>query len=130
VFSDPAALARLNALVHPRILAEMRRQLDSMRTRGERGTVLVDAALMLDWGFERECDAVMAVVATEEQQISRLMRTRGWSEEEARGRLAAQRTNEAFRAAADEVIENTADAASLLAATRSAFGRIVAKRGV
>jgi len=129
VFSDPAALARLNALVHPRIVAAIRRQLDALRAEGYRGPVIVDAALMLDWSLERDCDAVLAVVASEAHQISRLMRSRGWDEADARARLAAQRTNEAFRAAADEVIENDQDASALLAATRSAFRRLAARPG-
>src|SRR6185436_3266592 len=51
VFSDPTALARLNALVHPHILDRLRAGI-----AGAAGvdTVVVDAALLLDWGFERE----------------------------------------------------------------------------
>jgi dephospho-CoA kinase len=127
VFSDPGALERLNALVHPRIVSAIHRRLDALRAEGYRGPVLVDAALMLDWKLERDCDAVLAVVASEAHQISRLMRSRGWDEADARARLAAQRTNEVFRAAADEVIENDEDASALLAATRSAFRRLTAR---
>ena len=130
VFSDPAALARLNALVHPRIVSAIRRRFDALRAEGFRGPVIVDAALMLDWSLERDCDAVLAVVASEAHQVSRLMRSRGWDEPDARARLAAQRTNDAFRAAADAVIENDGDAAALLAATRSAFRRLTAAGGV
>jgi dephospho-CoA kinase len=129
VFSDPAALARLNALVHPRIVSAIRRRLDALRAERYRGPVVVDAALMLDWGLEGDCDTILAVVASEAQQVSRLMRSRDWAEDDARARLAAQRTNEAFRAAADEVIENNEDASALLAAARSAFKRIRATAG-
>jgi dephospho-CoA kinase len=127
VFSDPGALERLNALVHPRIVSAIHRRIDALRAERFRGPVIVDAALMLDWQLERDCDAVLAVVASEAHQISRLMRSRGWDEADARARLAAQRTNEAFRATADEVIENDEDASALLAATRSAFRRLVAR---
>ncbi|MGH7743030.1 MAG: dephospho-CoA kinase, partial [Candidatus Eiseniibacteriota bacterium] len=94
VFADRAALERLNRLVHPRILRAMRARIAELQTRGFPGTVVVDAALMLDWEFERECDTVIAVVAPEALQISRLVAARGWSEAQARARLAAQRTNE------------------------------------
>src|SRR5437867_122876 len=56
VFRDPEARARLNGLVHPRILERLRERLDAWRREGFRGVVVVDAALLLDWGFERECD--------------------------------------------------------------------------
>jgi dephospho-CoA kinase len=128
VFSDPAALARLNARVHPRIVSAILARIEALRADRYRGPVVVDAALMLDWGLERECDVVLAVVAAVAQQVARLMRSRDWSEEDARARLAAQRSNDEFRAAADEVIENDADAATLLAATRTTFNRMVAKR--
>src|SRR5690349_9973798 len=84
VFSDEAALARLNTLVHPRILAELRRAITAHRVAGGAAAIVVDAALMLDWGFERECDAVLAVVAPESLQVERLVRGRGWTEAQAR----------------------------------------------
>ena len=63
VFRDHGALQRLNALVHPRIADRLLAHAEGLRQRGFRGVGLVDAALMLDWGFERHCDFVIAVVA-------------------------------------------------------------------
>jgi len=106
IFADPAARARLDALVHPRILARIRNRLGELRAASFRGVVVIDAALMLEWGLERECDAILAVVAPEREQVERLARARQWSEDEARARLAAQRDNAGFAAAADRVIDN------------------------
>ncbi len=61
VFTDPAARARLDRLVHPRIIERIRERLAALR-RGS-GVVVIDAALLLDWGLERWCDAVIAVDA-------------------------------------------------------------------
>src|SRR5262245_40644199 len=80
VFADPAARKRLDQLVHPRILSRIRERLASLRAEGFRGAVVIDAALMLEWGLERECDAVIAVTAPETEQVARLQRSRGWSE--------------------------------------------------
>jgi dephospho-CoA kinase len=124
VFSDAAARARLNALVHPRILQLIRRRLEEIVARAYRGVVVVDAALMLDWGFERECDVVLAVTAPESEQVSRLVSSRGWTPEAARARLAAQRTNDAFAAAADRVIANSGTPAALETAAREELGRL------
>ncbi len=128
VFADPAARGRLDALVHPELVRRLRAELDALRARRTRGVVLVDAALLLEWGFERECDAVLAVVAPEAEQVARLARARGWSADESRARLAAQRSNEAFAAAADEVIDNRGSEADLAPAARDALARIVARR--
>jgi dephospho-CoA kinase len=90
--------------------------------------VVVDAALMLDWGLESACDAVIAVTAPEPEQIARLVRSRGWSEEEARRRLAAQRPNESFAEAADETLSNTGSIPGLERAARAAIARLRAGR--
>ena len=124
VFSDPGALARLNALVHPRIVERLRAGIAAAEGLD---TVVVDAALLLDWGFERECDAVVAVVAPRALQIERLRRTRGWSEEEAVLRLATARGNEAFGALADEVVVNDGDEAAAARAMHAAVGRLRAR---
>ena len=129
VFADPLALERLNALVHPRILRRIREQLSALSVEGYRGPVVVDAALMLDWAFERECDAVLAVIAPEEAQVERLVRARGWTPAEARRRLASQRRNEDFAAAADAVIENSGSEADLAGATQAARDRLLEKAG-
>ena len=123
VFSNPAALAALNRLVHPRILAVLRERLSRLANRGG-ATVVVDAALMLDWAFERECDAVVAVTAPEARRIERLGRARGWSAAEAQRRLAAQRDDAAFAAAADVVLENRGSEAELAAAAVAALERL------
>jgi dephospho-CoA kinase len=116
VFRDRQALARLNALVHPRIAAGLRERLESLRRESRRGPVIVDAAVMLDWGFERECDLVVAVVASDADAVARLEAARGWSEEEARRRLAGQRSSESLAAAADVVLENTGTESELIEA--------------
>ena len=124
VFSDPAALARLNALVHPRIVERLRA---GIATAAGLDTVVVDAALLLDWGFERECDAIVAVVAPRAQQIARLRRARGWSEDEAVRRLSTARSNDAFEALADDVVVNDADEAAAERAMHDAVGRLRAR---
>jgi dephospho-CoA kinase len=127
VFADPLALERLNGLVHPRILRRIRERLAGLRGESHRGPVVVDAALLLDWAFERECDAVLAVVAPEEAQVERLVRSRGWTPADARRRLASQRRNEDFVALADAVIDNGGSEAELSRATGAALDRLLAK---
>jgi dephospho-CoA kinase len=106
VFRDRAARERLNRVVHPRILERIAARLEGLREIGFRGIVVVDAALMLDWGLERWCDAVIAVTAPEAERVERLMRARGWSRAETERRLAIQRPAEAFAEAADLVLDN------------------------
>jgi dephospho-CoA kinase len=124
VFRDPDARARLDRLVHPRIVARIGEAIARLRREGFRGVVVVDAALMSRWGFERECDAVIAVTAPEAEQIARLERGRGWSEAEARARLAAQDSNESLSAVADVTLDNDGTAEALARAAREAVSRL------
>ena len=119
---------RLNQLVHPRIVARVRDAIVRLITQGWQGVVIVDAALMLDWHLERACDAVLAVIASEAEQVERLTRARGWSADEARARLAAQRTNEEYARAADAVVENHGTAEALAGAARAAVRGLRAAR--
>src|SRR5262249_52932033 len=124
-FRDRAALARLDQLVHPRIVARLRASIDRLRAERFRGLVVVDAALMLQWGFERECDAVLAVVVPEALQLARLEASRGWTEDEARARIAAQPAQDAYAAAADVVLDNSGGEDELRAQARGAVRRLV-----
>jgi dephospho-CoA kinase len=124
VFHDADARARLDRLVHPRLVERIRAEIGGLRSEGFRGVVVVDAALLLRWGFERECDAVIAVTAPEAEQIARLERGRAWSEAEARARLEAQDTNEELSAAADVTLDNHGSAEALARAARDAVSRL------
>src|SRR5262245_10893184 len=124
VFRDPEARARLDRLVHPRIVARIREQIGRLAREGFRGVVVVDAALMMRWGFERECDAVIAVVAPDATQVARLERARGWSQAEARARLDAQDSNDDLSAAADVTLDNEGTPEALARAAREAVHRL------
>jgi dephospho-CoA kinase len=128
VFGDPAARARLDRLVHPRLVARLEERLEGLRARGTRGVVVLDAALLLEWGLERACDAVIAVTAPQAEQVARLVRGRGWTEAETRSRLLAQRTDEAFRAAADMTLDNTGSIEDLARGARAAVAALRAVR--
>jgi dephospho-CoA kinase len=128
VFGDPLARARLDRLVQPRLVARIAGRLAALRRDGVRGVVVIDAALLLEWGFEGACDAVIAVVAPPAERLRRLERQRGWTEEEARRRLGAQRDDEAFRAAADVTLDNSGSAGDLVQAARAAIATLRAGR--
>jgi len=106
VFSDPAALRRLEEIVHPATVARVREEI----ARATAPVVVVEAIKLLEAGMARElCDAVWVVDAPEEVCIARLAAGRGISPEEARRRLAAQTPQAEKRAAADVVIDNSGD---------------------
>jgi dephospho-CoA kinase len=89
VFSEPAKLARLNAILHPRVEQTIFRQFDEWQRNGVRDAVFVEAALLLEAGFGKKLDGLVVAWCEPEQQLERL-RARGMSELEAKRRIAAQ----------------------------------------
>ena len=89
VFADREKLARLNAIVHPRVEEEMIRTFAEWERDGVRDAAFVEAALLVEAGYQKKLDGLIVTWCKPEQQIERLME-RGLSKEEARQRIAAQ----------------------------------------
>lgn len=103
VFSDPAALADLDRITHPAVIAEVDRRAHAV----EHGVVVLDAVKLIESGHADSCDAVWLVVTSPEEQVTRLMSRNTLSAEEARRRVDAQPSLEQKRARADLVIDNS-----------------------
>ena len=119
VFADPAALARLNALVHPLIGDEIRRRMQAARADDRARAIVVEAAIMLEAGW-RFFDQIWVVVVERETAIARVTASRGLSREEVERRIDAQMSNAERRRVATEVIENDGTLAELRARVEAA----------
>jgi len=89
VFGDPAKLAHLNTILHPRVDQIIFRQLEEWQKSGVHSAAFVEAALLIEAGMSARLDGLVVTWCTPEQQLERL-RARGMSETEARRRIAAQ----------------------------------------
>lgn len=104
-FTDRDGLDRLNAIMHPWIIA---RSAERFREAGEAGAgvVFYEAALLVETGRHAELDALLVVVASPEVQERRLFERNGFLPKVAQVRIKSQLPNEAKRAVATWVIEN------------------------
>ena len=102
VFADEAALRRLEAIVHPAVIARAEELIES----SQEPVVVIEAIKLIEAGMDRICDALWVVTCSREQQLARLVEQRGLTEEEARQRIEAQPPQEAKLALADVVIDN------------------------
>lgn len=102
VFSDESRRRQLEAILHPRIRAAWRAQLEAWQRAGRPAAVVV-IPLLFETGAAGEFDATLCVACSAASQRERL-RARGWSDEEIARRLAAQWPIERKLAAADFVI--------------------------
>lgn len=109
VFKDAVARRRLNAITHPEIRRRVQAQIEQLAVEHPDAVVLVDIPLLLDTAGRDafDLDGVIVVLATPEQQISRLIARDGLTLEEAEQRLAAQRPLAEKALEADWVIDNT-----------------------
>ncbi len=114
VFNDPAALRQLEQIVHPAVRARIRGWLEAVATDYARQpatahptVAVIDAIKLLEAGWKPLCDAIWVVSCPPEQQLARLITTRGMSEDEARTRIAAQPPQAEKIAQASVVIDNS-----------------------
>jgi dephospho-CoA kinase len=93
VFADAAKLASLNAIVHPLVLRELDRELERLSRIDPHGVAVIEAALLIESGYNQRLDRLVLVTCTREQQLERLTNPafgRAMSREQAEKRIAAQ----------------------------------------
>ena len=105
VFQDSEKLELLNSTVLDFVLDEIRRMIKDYGKKGY-GTVAVDAPTLIESGFNRECTAVISVLAPESVRLARIMDRDSITEEKARMRIAAQKKDEFYKKASDFVLVN------------------------
>ena len=103
VFSDPAAKARLEAILHPRIRAAT-----AAAATGATGTYLIYVVPLLveSGGWRERVDRVLVIDCPEEVQIARVMRRNAMSEAQVRAIMATQASRAERLAQADDVVVN------------------------
>lgn len=106
VFRDPAARARLEAIVHPWVQAGIARELAVAEAKGFRAAVL-DIPLLVESGrWRSRLDRVLVVDCDPETQVRRVVARSGLTPEAVRAIIASQANRADRRAAADAVICN------------------------
>jgi dephospho-CoA kinase len=104
VFADDEKRRRLEGILHPLIRARSA-EIEAQAPAG--ALVVHDIPLLAESGQADRFDAVVVVDVPEETQVERMTSQRGWTEQDARSRIAAQASREQRRAIATCVIENT-----------------------
>lgn len=107
IFSDPQKRLRLNAIVHPRVMAEIQRRLGELEASGAGGIVIVDGALIIEAGVQAFFDKLIVVYCDREQQVRRLRQRDGLSRQEALQRIQSQMSTQEKRKYADFEIDTS-----------------------
>ncbi|MCU1497674.1 MAG: dephospho-CoA kinase [Acidimicrobiales bacterium] len=121
VFTDAEALAELNAIVHPAVVAEIARRLAAEAETDH--VVILDVPLLVESGRD-DLAALVVVDVDPEIAVERLVAHRGFREDDARARIARQASREDRLARADRVIDNAGSPADLDAAVDATWAWI------
>jgi dephospho-CoA kinase len=106
VFADANERQALEAMTHPYIGRRIREEIAKARGRPEVRLIVLDAAVMVEAGWQGVCDHVVFVDAPRETRLRRLTEKRGWSAQELETRERAQMSTDEKRRHADAIIEN------------------------
>jgi dephospho-CoA kinase len=122
VFSDPKQKKKLEDIVYPFIGGRIHEALDQAQRNPNVPLAILDAALLLETGWNRVCMAIAFVDAPDALRVERVRR-RGWDTAELQRREAAQWSLEKKKQLCDLVIPNGGDEVLTERLVKEAFSR-------
>ena len=105
VFGDPAQRRKLEGIVWPWMRETMRQRLDALRSQNV-PVVVLEAAVLIDAGWQPLVDRVWLVTVNRDVARERIISRNGLDAAQAEARIDAQLTNEERAQHADQIIEN------------------------
>jgi dephospho-CoA kinase len=118
VFADAAALRLLETIVHPIV----REGVDYLVRNSRHQVVVIEAIKLLESPLRETCDVIWVVTADERQQLARLKKKRGYSDEEARTRMATQSPQSEKVSHASTIIDNSGSIEQTWEQVKAAWG--------
>jgi dephospho-CoA kinase len=118
VFADAAELRALEAIQFPFIGNRIREEIAKGAADPTIRFIALDAAVLLEAGWEDECDYLLFVDAPRPIRLERLRQNRNWTEAELDNRERSQMSLEKKRQAADAVLVNAGSVADAAAGVR------------
>lgn len=106
---DKEKLAAVNAIVHPAVKKRILELIDKERKRGEIPYFFIEAALLIEDGYDLIVDEMWYIFATKQERAKRLAQSRGYSQEKIEEIMGNQSSEETFRKYCKVVIDNSGD---------------------
>ncbi len=106
-FSSRENTDKLNSITHPLITEEFRQEIEKAEREGYT-KALIDAAALLESECKNLCSKIIVVYAPEEMRLKRILSRDGITEEEARTRMRAQKSDEYYFSHADIIVKSYA----------------------
>ncbi len=106
IFADEEKRERLNSIVHPAVKEYILKEVEKERRSGSTDYVVLEAALLIEDGYDKICDELWYVYVTEENRRKRLIENRGYSDEKIEQMFAAQLSEGEYRRHCQVIIDN------------------------
>ena len=108
-FASKENLDKLNEITHRHILGEVRTTISRIKRENSADGIIVDAPLLFESGFDKECDMTVAVITDPDTKIARIMARDGITRDAAIKRLSSQISDQELISRCDHVIYNSQD---------------------
>ena len=109
IFSDDKLLKQVNEILHPAVNNYIFGDIEKEKTRTVLDYLFIEAALLIENGYDKVVDELWYIYADEDVRRERLKASRGYSDEKIDDILKGQLSDEEFRRYADFVIDNSGD---------------------
>ena len=129
VFSDADKLECLNAIVHPGVKKYILRDIEEKKTDGHVKLYVIEAALLIQDGYDEICDELWYIHADEDTRVARIMESRGYSKERCEGMLKSQPDAAYFQVHTACTIDNSRDFSDTAAQIRKRLN-LIGKSGI
>lgn len=109
IFNDENKLKTVNNILHPAVNQYIINIVDDERKRGVYDFVFVEAALLIENGYDKIVDEMWYVYADEDTRRKRLKASRGYSDQKVTDIFKSQLSDEVFREHCEFVIDNSGE---------------------
>ncbi len=110
---DEDLVGKVNAIIHPRVKEYILDKIEKEKKAGRHDHLFIEAALLIEDGYDKICDELWYVYADEDVRRERLKKSRGYSDEKINGIFMSQNDDGVFRKYCKVIIENNGDLDSL-----------------
>ncbi|MCL2576949.1 MAG: dephospho-CoA kinase [Defluviitaleaceae bacterium] len=121
VFGNKEALARLEKIIHPRVIERIHTIVDKIAETGIYTFAVIDAPLLVESGMSTMCDSVWLITAPDETRIARITSRDKIDEIAAKRRLQSRNAEATLREHANIIIENCGSPIALRSKTETAL---------
>jgi dephospho-CoA kinase len=125
VFGREEDRRAVNAIVHPLVAAERRREIGRLEAEGRTKIFVNEAALTIEAGFHDEFDKVVVVWCAPEVQVERLIAREKISRDEARRKIGTQMPAEEKLRYADYIIDASGSIERTIAQTEAVYAKLL-----